>query len=394
MLVAVYIPTFLLSMGQGILIPTLPLYAQTYVPSFALVSIVVAASGIGTLLADVPVGMALQRAGRKPLMLVGTALVAVFTLTLAFAQTYPELLAFRFLAGIGNAMWGISRMAYIAEVVPIEDRGRAISSFGGINRIGTFVGPAVGGIIGAQFGLHIPFIVTSLLAFCALGIAQAFVVEPPGHGLARGAMRWRKVGEIARRQYQDLATAGAAQVFAAMIRSGRQIIIPLYGASVVGLDVAQVGTIISIAAAIDMSLFVPAGLLMDRLGRKFASVPSFLIMGVGMGLVPLAGDYAGLLLATSVMAFGNGIGSGTMMTLGADLAPKEATGEFLGLWRLIGDIGQTSGPMVVGALGDIFGLSIAAFSLAGIGALAAVTLALFVRETLTAGDASVHRVAS
>ena len=201
-------------------------------------------------------------------------------------------------------------------------------------------------------------------------------------------MRWRKLGEIARRQYQDLATAGAAQIFAGHDRSGRQIIIPLYGASALGLDVAAIGTIISIAAAIDMSLFIPAGILIDRLGRKFASVPSFLIMGIGMGLIPLAGDYASLLLATGVMAFGNGIGSGTMMTLGADLAPKEAVGEFLGLWRLIGDMGQTSGPMVVGTIGDAFGLGVAAFSLAGVGVLAAVTLALFVRETLTAESAS------
>jgi MFS family permease len=394
MLLAVYIPTLLLSMGQGIMIPTLPLYAQTFAPSFALVSLVVASSGIGTLIADVPVGMMLQRVGRKPLMLVGTGIVAAFSLLIAFAHFYPELLAYRFLAGIGNAMWGISRMAFIAEVVPIEDRGRAISSFGGINRVGTFVGPAVGGLVAVQFGLSVPFIVTAALALVALGIAQAFVKEPAGLSLAKGSLRWRKIGEIARRQYRDLATAGAAQVFAAMIRSGRQIIIPLYGASVLGLDVAAVGSIISIAAVIDMSLFIPAGILMDRLGRKFASVPSFLIMGIGMGLIPLAGDYVSLLLATGVMAFGNGIGSGTMMTLGADLAPKEAVGEFLGLWRLIGDVGQTSGPMVVGTIGDAFGLGVAAFSLAGVGALAAITLALFVRETLTTERPSARSAAS
>ena len=381
-----FVPTFLLSMGQGIMVPTLPLYAQTYVPNFSLVSLVVASSGVGTLLADVPVGMVLAKFGRKPMMIIGTGIVAVFSLLLAFAHFYPELLVYRFLAGVGNAMWGISRMAYIAESVPIEDRGRAISSFGGVNRIGTFVGPAVGGVVGAQFGLAVPFMVTAGLAFLALAVAQFFVVEPTERAALKGTMRWRRVGDIMRRQYQDLATAGAAQIFAAMIRSGRQIIIPLYGSSVIGLDVAGVGTIISIAAAIDMSLFIPAGILMDRLGRKFASVPSFLVMGIGMGLVPLASDYTTLLLATSVMAFGNGIGSGTMMTLGADLAPKDATGEFLGLWRLIGDIGQTSGPMVVGAIGDALGLSFAAFSLAGVGGLAAVTLALFVRETLSQSE--------
>jgi MFS family permease len=167
-----------------------------------------------------------------------------------------------------------------------------------------------------------------------------------------------------------------------MIRAGRQIIVPLYAATVLNLDVGAIGAVISISAAIDMSLFVPAGYIMDRFGRKWASVPCFFIMGLGMALLPFATDYYTLLLATIVMAVGNGLGSGTMMTLGADLAPREATGEFLGLWRLIGDIGQTSGPLVVGAIADAAGLGFAAFALAGVGLVAASTLAAFVRETL------------
>ncbi|MGH2354418.1 MAG: MFS transporter, partial [Chloroflexota bacterium] len=134
---------------------------------------------------------------------------------------------------------------------------------------------------------------------------------------------------------------------------------------------------------VDMSLFLPAGILMDKLGRKFASVPSFIVLAIGMALVPLSTNYLGLLVATCVMGFGNGIGSGTMMTLGADLAPRRATGEFLGVWRLIGDVGSTGGPLVVGGLADLIGLAFAAFSLSGVGILAATTLLLFVRETLS-----------
>ena len=78
------------------------------------------------------------------------------------------------------------------------------------------------------------------------------------------------------------------------------------------------------------------------------------------------------------MGLGNGIGSGTMMTLGADLAPAPGHGEFLGVWRLIGDVGSTGGPLVVGALADAVGLALAAFGLAGVGVLAGVHPLLFV----------------
>jgi len=383
LLLAVYVPTFLLSFGQGITIPTLPLYAQTFGLSFSLVSLVVAADGLGTLLADVPVGMVLGRFGRKRLMILGTVSVAACNLALVLAHFYPELIAYRLLGGAGAAMWGISRMAYVTEVIPVADRGKVLSTFGGIMRIGIFVGPAVGGFIGSRFGLAAPFLVTSALALLAVPASAVFVEEIDTISVRSGRMRWRVVLSVVRRHYRDLSTAGAAQVFAQMIRAGRQMIIPLYGASVLGLDVAAVGTIISIAAAIDMSLFIPAGLIMDRLGRKFASVPCFVILGLGMALVPLSSGYGGLLIATCVMAIGNGLGSGTMMTLGADLAPREATGEFLGVWRLIGDAGGTGGPLVVGGVADLYGLGVAAFVLAGVGLVAALTLALFVRETLT-----------
>ena len=83
-----------------------------------------------------------------------------------------------------------------------------------------------------------------------------------------------------------------------------------------------------------------------------------------------------------MIGLGNGLGSGTMMTLGADLAPAEARGEFLGLWRFIGDIGNAGGPMVVGHIADLAGLATAPLIVAGIGLAGAGILGGLVPETL------------
>ncbi|MGH2459643.1 MAG: MFS transporter [Chloroflexota bacterium] len=200
-------------------------------------------------------------------------------------------------------------------------------------------------------------------------------------------MEWRAIPRLVRENWHALATAGSAQVFAQMIRSGRQIVIPLYAAYVVGLDVGAVGTIVSASTAVDMSLFYPAGLVMDRFGRRFSTIPSFLILSVGMALVPLTHTFITLLGATLVLGLGNGIGSGSMMTLGADLAPKGETGQFLGIWRLIGDSGSTSGPIVVGAIADALGLGAAALVLSGFGLLSAAVFATAVKETLRPREA-------
>jgi MFS family permease len=121
---------------------------------------------------------------------------------------------------------------------------------------------------------------------------------------------------------------------------------------------------------------------MDQLGRKFAIVPSFLIQAIGLGLVPLTGSFASLTLATTLVGFGNGLGSGSMMTLGADLAPTDARGEFLGVWRMIGDAGLSGGPLVVGVVADLIVLPAAAWALSATGLAAALIFARFVPETL------------
>jgi MFS family permease len=388
----VYLPTFLLAFGQGMLVPTLPLYALTFSDSFSLASLVVSAAGIGTVMADVPSGVLLDRVGRRRSMMIGTVAIALCTVGLALSTSYWQLIFFRLIAGVGTAMWNISRMAYLAESTTSQARGRAIATFGGINRVGTFAGPAVGGLIAAWLGLHASFYATAALALAAAVVSFLYIRETGPVSRKPRHLRWAILGQLARSHWRELLAAGSAQVFAQMIRQGRQILVPLYGASALGLDVAQVGTVVSLSAAIDMSLFIPAGMIMDRFGRKFAAVPSFAVMAVGMAMIPLAADYTGLLIAVAVIGLGNGLSSGTMFTLGADLAPPEATGEFLGLWRLIGDMGATGGPVIVGGIADLVGLGAAALVLAGVGMLSAVTLSLFVRETLDAGPKPIVKV--
>ena len=383
LILPVYVPTLILAFCRGMLIPILPLYAKSFGVSYGLIGLVLAAEGLGTLVADIPAGVLLRKIGRKPAMLVGIGCVVVSALALTWARVFPELVIYRLVAGIGTAMWNISRHTYIADVIPVHQRGRAIAAFGGINRIGVFAGPAIGGAIAAAYGLRIPFLLYAGLAAIAIMISARFIRESstPTH-LGETERQNSHLVDVLKNHYRELVTAGSGQLFAQMIRAGRRAVVPLYAADVIGLDIRTIGWIISISAAIDMSMFYPAGVIMDRFGRKYASVPSFLVQALGMGLIPFADSFLGLLLATSILGLGNGIGSGTMMTLGADLAPREAMGEFLGIWRLIGDSGNTGGPLVVGGVADLLGLSVAPFVISGVGLLAASTFALFVPETL------------
>lgn len=376
----VFLPTILISFGQGILMTTLPLYAADFTDSYSLISFVVSAAALGTLLMDVPAGAILGRLGLRTTMIGGTILVCLGTLPLAFVDDIRTAMLLRILAGIGTAFWGLSRHALIATAVPVEQRGRVLSTFGGINRMGVLLGPAAGGFIASSAGLRPSFIVAGSMSLFALFVAFRYIHDPAN--LQSGQKgRWSVVGRTLRTYRRDMSAAGVAQIFAQMIRTGRLLIIPLFAANELDLGIGQIGLIMSASSLAEVIMFFPAGLLMDRLGRKTASVPCFAIMGIGMAMLPFVSGFAGLLAVAMVVGIGNGLGSGSMMTLGADLAPPEATGEFLGIWRLIGDIGGFMGPIVVGVVAGLLSLNGSAWALSVVGFLAALMLALLVRET-------------
>jgi MFS family permease len=377
----------LLAFGSGILIPTLPLFAGSFDLSFSMISLVIAGSSIGTVIGDVPAGMLLERINRRTGMIAGVAIILVSLLGVAMASTGVELIFYRIISGFGMALWNISRHTYITDVIANATRGRALAIFGGINRVGTFASPAIGGILGAAFGLRLPMFFSAAMAGMVLLLAILYIRDdkpPLNHTSDQGA--WPRIHQMFLTHWRVLYTAGSAQIFAQMIRQGRRLLIPLYGASVVGLNVEDIGYIVTISAAVDMMLFPLAGHIMDKYGRKYVSVPSFVLMGIGMALIPLSSTFLGLMMATVVIGLGNGLGSGCMMTLGADLAPAASTGQFLGIWRFIGDMGGVGGPLAVGNFADLFGLDTAAYSLAGVGLLASLTLLFLVPETLRKKD--------
>lgn len=383
---SVYIPSTILSFAEGMLVPVLPLYLVALGAPYWLIGLVLAAESIGMLLGDVPAGGLLRRLDHKMVMLIGIAALGVAVSATALASGVWWVLLLRLLAGVGSAMWGVSRHAFLTSAVPTAQRGRAIAAFGGAQRAGWLLGPVAGGSAAAAAGFAAVFWLYGLVALIAFAICLVYMERSAGGqeetGGAHRGHRAALVG-VLREHGRLLLTAGMAQLLAQAIRSGRRILIPLFGATVLGLDVQQVGWIVSLSALLDVAMFPVAGWVMDRWGRKHAIVPSFLLQALGMAMIPLSGGFLGLAVAASVIGFGNGLSAGTMLTVGSDLAPAGAVGEFLGVWRLMGDSGALGGPVMVGVLADLLSLPLATFAVASVGVAAALAFAYGVPETLS-----------
>src|SRR3954466_158542 len=92
------LPSLTLALGQGIAVPALPVYARSFGVSFGVASTVLVAFSLGGLLAGVPTGYLIDRFGRKKVIIAGPILIAISSFLAAASQSFPELLAYRFLA--------------------------------------------------------------------------------------------------------------------------------------------------------------------------------------------------------------------------------------------------------------------------------------------------------
>jgi MFS family permease len=381
---SVYLPTFLFSIGQGAVLPIIPLFALELGASVAVAGMVVGMRGLGLMLFDLPSGVVVSRFGDKGAMVAGTAMVAVAAIGASLSKSASVLAVVMLIMGGGWSFWGLARLAYVSEIAPIEQRGRALSLLGGVNRAGNFVGPILGGVLGKYYGLESAFYAQAVLGLAASAVMFLVVRKSAGsEDLGGPGMGGRLVAAVAEHR-KIFLTAGLPVIALQVLRQGRQVFLPLWG-NAIGLDVEQIGLVFGISSFLDAGLFYPIGYVMDRWGRKWASVPSLLTLSLGLFILPATSGLYGYTLVAILTGIGNGLGAGIVMTLGADFAPAERRGEFLGLWRFISDVGNVGGPFIVSFIVGIASLGLASTISAGLGIVGAVVMWLLVPETLQRG---------
>ena len=382
LVLAFYVPELLYTIGQGLILPVLPRLATSLSGSVAGAAGIVALVAVGTLAIDIPAGVIAARWPQRTLVITVLGTFAVTGLLAAGARSVLLLGVAALLMGACRGSWMVGRMAFARATVARAQRGRVLATLGGVNRIGTFaVGPALGGALAGVLGLRAPFVALAcLMVLAALAALRWTPVSPapPRHHSHGG---WYHPLAILRDHWRVLLRAGPAIIALNLIRAGRSLFIPLWGESI-GLSVAQVGLALSASGIADMMLFYPTGLIMDRLGRRWAAVASILVMSASLALMPLTGSFLSLLLVGVLAGVGNGLGSGFLMTMGTDLAPQRGAGEFIGLWRLIGDVGTTAGPTVIGAVAAVLSLAVAGPAVALLGVAGAALFIFSVEETL------------
>ncbi|MDL5350536.1 MFS transporter [Microbacterium sp. zg-YB36] len=387
----IYGPTVLFALGEGAVIPLLPIIAAGLGADLPTAALVASALVVGQLCGNIPAGWAVARLGERLTMTIAGTVAIGGVAGLLASPSLPVLAASVFLIGFCAAAFGLARHSFMTTRVPLAFRARALSLLGGTFRLGMFIGPFVAAGLLALFGdphSAIWFFGGCLVAtvlLVLLGPDPETVVIVPGADTrdaedtgeaVTGSIPVQQRAGVFRTMWRNrgvLSRLGLAAASLSAMRSARQVVLPLWGVSI-GLDAQTIALIVGISGAIDFALFYASGQVMDRFGRLWAALPAMVLMGAGFLALSVTHDLeqaaVWFAMFAAVLGVGNGLSSGILLTLGADTAPKDDPAPYLGSWRTLTDAGGAAAPLIVSALAT-FSLSVAAGAMGMLGLLGA-----------------------
>lgn len=341
--VPAYGPSLLFGLAEGAILPVVTLTALDLGASVPVAALMVMLTYVSSLICNVPASVITHRTGERK-AIVGAAVLGALSGVICWGATQLWHLVVGVLVfGAAASVFMLARQKYLTEAVPVAYRARALSTLGGVMRVGVFAGPFLGAAAISQWGLRSAYLICAV----ALALAGVLGASLPDLEVTEAVAHAKvTVRDVLHDHARVFATVGLGVVLISAVRASRQAVIPLW-AEHLGLSAGHASIVYGIAGGVDMLVFYPAGKVMDVRGRRWVTVPSMVVMGLSLLAIPLTSGAVSLTVVSCILGFGNGIGAGMVMTLGADYSPDIGRAQFLGIWRELSDLGAVGGPALL-----------------------------------------------
>lgn len=396
-LATLYASTRLAGMWS-MMVPAIPVLAQSFGISPGTAAQIITALAFGRFVGLPISGAVLDRLGARSALIFGPAMACGVALLAAFMPWFGLLLALVFLIGIAESIWVIAREVAGIDLARLDQRGRVLSGFHGFNNLGLALGPLAGGLLTEAVGFKAVFFAYAACAAASvlLGFSvrdyrptqgsESAATSVSGWGLGALARRIRALRDLFHQIHPDLRATYLVLVFATftsfMHRVTTQSMLPLFASAQLGLSPKEVGLLFSISGLSVFAMILPAGFVIDKVGRKWATVPSTGIPALAFLLIPFCGSFFQLAILVSFLGIANGLSLGSLATSTYDVVPANARGRLQAARRTIAEVGGMSAPLLGGFLADAFNPGVPFLAYAPLLVLSALLLAWVGRETL------------
>jgi MFS transporter, DHA1 family, multidrug resistance protein len=371
-------------------IPVLPRFALDFGVSTAEVGMLISALTLARVFFNFPAGAMSERIGRRAVLIAGGVIVGLASIVCGLVQEYWQLLAARFVTGIGGAMCVTVYMTVMADLSTAATRARLMSISEGVVSIGLFIGPGLGGLIADWLGLRVPFIVigvgivlSTVLVVLRLPETRGWNADPHPAGAPKHISPWAGLKiMMSDRNYLMINLVGLA---AFMTRFGVLfLLLPIIGNQRFGLTPGHYGLMASGIALAAVPLLPVSANLADRVGRKAVIVPSTIMSGLAIMAFGLAPTREWFFAAAAFYAVAAGINGPVPGAYLADISPSHLRGISMGAYRTFGDVAGFVGPTLLGFMALAVGDGLVVVVDGALLVAAALVFMAFAGETLPA----------
>ncbi|MDP4085860.1 MAG: MFS transporter [Bacillota bacterium] len=345
-----FLVMFLVYVGFGIIIPVLPFYAEKIGATPTQLGMLMAVYSLMQLLFSPMWGRISDRIGRKPVMMVGIAGLAISFFLMAISHKLWMLFVARIIGGVLSSANMPTTQAYVADITTPENRGKGMGVIGAAIGLGFVFGPAIGGIF-SKNSLSLPFYIAGVSSVITLVLVFFLLRESSTEEIRREHTGKRP--SILEAFHGSRSFLFLLQLFTSLSLSGLETTFAYFAAKRAGMDATHMGYIFMIMGL--AGAFVQGG-LMGMLTKKFGEGAviqgGILVSAIGFALILLVNSFSTAAIYLTIFGIGNGVirpSISSILTKSSSGGHGSATG-FLSSFD---SLGRIIGPPLGGALFSI-----------------------------------------
>lgn len=325
--------------------PLIPLYLISFGASSTVIGTVMAVFTVTAMAMRIPIGLYIDRIGRKPFLLYGIVFFTAGKLGYLWAPSIPLMLPFRVLHGLGWSSCTTAVSTVSADIVPQARRGELMGYAGMASSLASALGPVLGFALYHRF--QFPGVFLGASAVLVLSFLFALPVSEPQRpqSAPRKSARW--VDNIMVKESIDPAIGVA---FLSFGHGGILTFLPIHALQI---GLANPGIWFGVYAVCILLSRPIAGPISDKVSRQAVIIPGLILNIAGILLLAFSSSSHGLMAAAIVGGFGTGAAQPALMTLAVDQSSAERRGQSLAQFQFFYDLGIGIGSLTLGALLDL-----------------------------------------
>jgi DHA1 family multidrug resistance protein-like MFS transporter len=375
-----FLAIFAAMLGQGIVVPLLPVYAHDLGATGFSIGILFGAFSLSRTVFLPYFGSVSDRAGRKPFLTAGLLAYFLASIAYMFSRDVVSLITVRLFQGIAAAMVMPVAQAYVGEITP---KGREGFTMGLLNvsvYAGLSAGPVLGGTAKDMLGIKASFL--SMGVLCAAALILCMVLLPPRRKEALLSRDRPREPVMMLLRNSRLLGMFLFRFATTMCVGAFWSFMPLIADTGHHLSGAETGVLIMLSVLISAVLAVPVGYLSDRFSKRLLAVLGGMLSVASMLLFAFSSQPWGLYGSGILLGISGGLSVPPIMAMAVSAGRAgKRMGSVISLVTMGHSLGMMTGPILSGILFDMLGVRTAFLAVSA--CMAVMTLIFLL---LTAGN--------